>query len=183
MCTSCEVIRSHSSSIFILSTTVLVRTYMMRRTPRNIRQLRVVAKSSVELVTLRLCAVVLPVRGVGVAQRAGQEVLEGPAAAGAAHAAQQLLGVVVPVHAPVLLAGTANALDAMQRGAAVPEPTEHQVDGLEPHGHGGEDLALVVVDEDALGQAILLAEVCVEVDLCFGKDVQIRLDHNGCCDV
>lgn len=126
---------------------------------------------------------VLPVRGVGVAQRAGQEVLEGAAAAGAAHGAQQLLGVVVPVHAPVLLAGAADALDAVQRGTAVPEPAEHQVDGLEPHGNGGEDLALVVVDEDALGQAILLAEVCVEIDFCFGEDVQVRLDHDGCCDV
>lgn len=162
---------------------MLIRTYMMRRTPRNIRQLRVVTQGSVELVALRLCAVVLPVRGVRVAQRTCQEVLKRAAAAGAAHAGQQLLGVVVPVHAPVLLAGTADALDAVQRGAAVPEPTEHQVDGLEPHGHGGEDLALVVVDEDALCQAILLAEVCVEVDFCFGEDVQVRLDHDGCCDV
>lgn len=156
---------------------------MMRRTPCDIRQLRVVAQGSVELVALRLCAVVLPVRGVGVAQRAGQEVLEGPAAAGGAHAAKQLLGVVVPVHAPVLLAGTTNALDAVQRGAALPEPAEHQVDGLKPHGHRGKYLALVVVDEDTLGQAILLAEVCVEVDFCFGEDVQVRLDHDSCCDV
>lgn len=156
---------------------------MMRRTPCNIRQLRVVAQGSVELVALCLCAVVLPVGRIGVAQRAGQEVLEGPAAAGAAHGAQQLLGVVVPVHAPVLLAGTADALDAVQRGSIVLEPAEHQVDGLEPHGHGGEDLALVVVDENALGQAILLAKVCVEVDFCFGEDVQVRLDHDGCCDV
>lgn len=157
---------------------------MMRRTPGDIRQLRVVAQCSVELITLRLRAVVLPVRRVGVAQRAGEEVLEGAAAAGAAPgAAQQLLGVVVPVDAPVLLAGAADAPDAVQRGAGVPEAAEDQVDGLEPHGHGREDLALVVVDEDALGQAILLAEVCVEVDLCLGEDVQVRLDHDGCCDV
>lgn len=125
---------------------------------------------------------VLPVGRVGVAQRAGQEVLE--AAPGApVQAGQQLLGVVVPVDAPVLLAGAADGPDAVQRGAVLLEPAEHEVDGLEPHGHGREDLALVVVDEHALGQAILLAEVCVEVDLCLGEDVQIRLDHDGCCAV
>lgn len=99
-----------------------MRTYMMRRTPGDIRQLRAVAQGSIELIALRLRAVVLPVRRVGVAQRAGEEVLEGAAAA--AGAAQQLLGVVVPVDAPVLLAGAADALDAVQRGAVVPEPGE-----------------------------------------------------------
>lgn len=167
-----------------LSAIVLVKTYMMCRAPRDVRQFRVVAQGGVELVTLRLGAVVLPVGRVGVAQRAGQEVLEGGTTPGfPAHAAQQLLGVVVPVDAPVLLAGAADGPDAVQRGALVPEPAQHQVDGLEPHGHGGKDLALVVVDEDALGQAILLAKVCVEVDLCFGEDVQVRLDHDGCCAV
>lgn len=156
---------------------------MVRRTPRDIRQSRVIAQRSVKLVALGLRAVVLPVGRERVAQRARQELLERPVAGAAPHAAQQLLGVVVPVDAAVLLAGAADAPDAVQLGAAVSQPGEDQVDGLEPHGHGREDLALVVVYEDALVQAILLAEVCVEVDLCLGEDVQVRLDHDGCCCV
>lgn len=155
---------------------------MMRRTSRDIRQFRIVTQSGVELVALRLSAVVLPVGREGVAQRAGQEVLEGAAGA-PVHTAQQLLGVVVPVDAAMLLAGAADGPDAVQRGAVGLESAHDQVDGLEPHGHGGKDLALVVVDEDALFQAILLAEVCVEVDLCLGEDVQVRLDYDGCCAV
>jgi hypothetical protein len=160
-------------------------TYMMRRTPRDVRQLRVITQRSIKVVTLRLRAVVLPVGCVGVAQRASQEVLEGAAAAAAAAAgaAQQLLGVVVPVDAPVLLAGAADAPDAVQGRPVVPEAGEDQVDGLEPHGDGGKDLALVVVDEDALGQAILLAKVCIKVYLCLGEHLQVRLDDNGCCGV
>lgn len=156
---------------------------MVRRTPRDIRQPRIIAQGGVELVALRLGAVVLPVGRVGVAQRAGQEVLEVRPTRGAApvHAAQEALGVVVPVDAPVLLAGAADGPDAVQGRAVLFQPAQHEVDGLEPHGHGREDLALVVVDEHALGQAILLAEVCVEVDLGLGEDVQVRLDHDGCC--
>lgn len=157
----------------------------MRRTPRDIRQLRIITQRSVELVALRLGAVVLPVGRERVAQRARQKLLERLVTAGTAppHAGQQLLGVVVPVDAAVLLAGAADAPDAVQLGTAVPQPGEDQVDGLEPHGHGREDLALVVVDEDALVQAILLAKVCVEVDFCLRQDVQVRLDHDGCCGV
>jgi hypothetical protein len=98
---------------------------------------------------------------------------------GLLQAAQQRLGVVVPEHASVLLARTADALDAVQGRVLLLEPGENQVNGLEPHGHRRKDLALVVIDEDALLQAILCAEVTVEVDFRFGEDVQVRLDYNG----
>lgn len=94
-------------------------------------------------------------------------------------AAQQRLSVVIPEHASVLLARTTDAPDAVQWRILLLEPRKDQVDCLEPHGHRREDLTLALVGEDALFQAILCAEVCVEVDFCFRKDVQVRLNYNS----
>lgn len=152
---------------------------MMRRAPRDLGQPLLAPQRGIKLIALPLRRVVLPVGRVRVAEGPGQELLE-PLAAVARHAAQQPLGVVGPVHAAVLLAGAADAADAMQRGLLVLQAREDEVDSLEPHGHGGEHLALGLVDEHALGQAILGAKVRVEVDLGLGDDAQVRLDHDGC---
>lgn len=141
---------------------------MVRRTPRDLGQPHVVSQRSIKLIALPLGAVVLPVGPVGVAQRALELLLEPALGRLARHGAEQRLGVAAPKDAPVLLAGPAHAADAVQgRLVVVDEAREHQVKRLEPHGHGGKDLALGLVDEHALGEAILAAKVCVKVDLGF----------------
>lgn len=151
---------------------------MVRRAPRDLGQPLLAPQRGVELVTLPLRRVVLPVGRKGVAQGAVQLLLE-PLAALAAQAGQQLLGVLAPVDAAVLLARAADAAHALQRGLLGLEAREDEVDGLEPHGHGREHLALGLVDLHALGQAILGAKVGVEVDLGLGEDAEVGLDHDG----
>lgn len=141
---------------------------MMRRTTRHLCQPRVASQRSIKLVTLFLRGMILPVRAVGVTQCAFQMRLE---TGRTFKAGQQLLGLVVPEYASVLLARTADAPDAVQRRVLLLQAGEDQVDGLEPHGDRREDLTLVFIDEYALLQAILCAKVCIEVYFCFGDDM------------
>lgn len=128
-----------------------IQTHMMRRTSRDIRQLAILPERSIKLVALRLGAVILPIRRERVTERSlplGPQLLL--QAFAPVQLAQQRLSLVAPIDAAMLLAGAADAADAVQRSLLVDEPRQDQVNGLEPHGDGGEDLALGVVDKDAL---------------------------------
>lgn len=157
---------------------------MMRRTPRNLSQPVLSPQHPIKLITLRLGAMILPIGPKRVAQRAVQLLLQ-PALAlvAAVQLREQRAGPLAPEDAPVLLARAADGADAVQEGRRAglggDEPREDQVERLEPHGHGREDLAFGWVGEHALGEPILGAEVAVEVDFGFGEDGEVGLDYDG----
>ena len=59
------------------------------------------------------------------------------------------------------------------------EAVEDEVQGLEPHGHGGVDFAGGGLDVDALFDAILGTEVGVKVYFCLADYSQGRVDDDG----
>lgn len=143
--------------------------------------MRITAQRSIKLVTLLLRRMILPIWRKRVAVRSRQKLLQALVAVLApVHLAQESRGLLAPVDAAMLLASTTDAAHTVQRRLLFDEPREHQVDGLQPHGHGRKDLALGFVGQDALGKAILGAKVGVKVDLCFANDVEVGLNHNGC---
>jgi len=129
----------------------------------------------IKLVALGLGAVVLPVRCIRVREGTLQLVDQRRIRT---EAPEQLLAITAPVYAPVLLAGTAYTPYARDGRARLPEAVEHEVDGLEPHGHGSKDLTLLLVHLYAFLDAILAAEVFVEVDLSLGDDYKVGLDND-----
>lgn len=161
---------------------VRVETHMVRRTARDVGQLAILPQRRIKLIALRLGTMILPIRRERVAKctlflRSPQLLLQVLASV---QSIQQGLCLVAPVDAAVLLAGAADAADAVQRSLLVDEPRQDQVDGLEPHGDGGKDLTLGLVEEDALAEAILLTKVGIEVDLGFRDDLKIGLDDDSC---
>lgn len=86
---------------------------------------------------------------------------------------------MAPVDATVLLAGAADALDAVQGCVLLLETLEDKVEGLEPEGYGGKDLAFLFIDEDALFDLVFGAKVLVEVDFGGGDDGEVGLDDDG----
>ena len=121
------------------------------------------SEPGIELVAFCLCAMVLPVWG----PRAGERCLEliekqrlrlqtrqGP------------LCVVAPVDTPVLLARSADTPNALE-GRVGPESVQDQVQRLQPHLHGRIHLTFRLVDANPFRDAILLAEVSIEVNLGF----------------
>lgn len=92
--------------------------------------------------------------------------------------AQQRLCLETPVHASMLLARAADALDKTHVSLGT-KAGQDEVQRLEPHGNWGIDGVLGGVNIDALGDAILGAKVCVKVDLGLGDDRQIRRDDNS----
>lgn len=146
----------------------------------NLRQPLRRLKIGIKLVALRLRAVILPIRRVGERKRLLQLLDE--RLIGLRQAAQQRLGLLGPVGAAVLLARAADALDAVH-GRLCREAAQDEVDGLEEHGDGRVDLALGLVGQNALAQAILLAKVGVKVDLGLGDDGQVGLYDNCCVTV
>ena len=145
-------------------------------TAGNLGQLVGTAEFGVELVALGLGAMVLPVGGIrvreGTLELVGQRRIR-------AQPGEQVLGVAAPVYAAVLLAGAADAADAREGSALLPQAVEDEVNGLEPHGDRGEDLAFVLVYEHALFDVILFGEVIVEIYFSFGGDPKIRLDDDS----
>jgi hypothetical protein len=80
----------------------------------------------------------------------------------------------------VLLPGAADALDAVHgHGHGVAQAFEDEVERLHPHGDGGVNLAGGVADVDALRDAVLFAEVAVEVDFGLGDDLEVGVDDDG----
>ena len=150
---------------------------MVGSTPRNGRQPVCRPQLGVKLVALLLRAVVLPVGGIGVREGVLQLVDQRLVRL---ESAEQGLSLAAPVDAAVLLARAADAPDAVQGRVLVLQALQHQVEGLEPHGHGGKDLALILVDEHALLDVVLGAEVLVEVDFGVRDDGEVGLDDDGC---
>jgi hypothetical protein len=74
----------------------------------------------------------------------------------------------------VLLARTADALDAVHgHGHGVAQAVEDQAQRLHPQSDGGKHFARLVANVHALLDAILLAKVAIEVDLCLGDSLEI----------
>lgn len=147
---------------------------------RHLGQLLPPAEGSVKGIALGLGALILPVGGPFVRQGGGQLADEGP---GGVKAGQAGLGAGVPEDAAVLLAGTPHGADAgddvgRRRGGS--QAGQDQVEGLEPHGNRGHDLARGVAHVDTLADAILAAEVVVEFDFCLGDRLEVRVDNDGC---
>jgi hypothetical protein len=83
----------------------------------------------------------------------------------------------------MLLAGAADAPDPVQGRVLLLEPLQDQVDGLEPQGHGSKDLTLLFIGQNTLLDAVLGAEVLVEVDFGVGDDLEVGLDDDGWAEV
>lgn len=88
--------------------------------------------------------------------------------------------LLIPPHTAVLLAASADASDPREVEPRVGDAAEDEVDGFEPHGYGGVDLSELAIDEDALFDSILGAEVGVEVYLCGGDYLEVRIYGDGC---
>lgn len=140
----------------------------MSTTPRNIRQPLPPAQTRIKRITLPLRTLVLPIWAPLMRQTLPQllhEALPGH------QPLQQLLGPLAPEDAAVLLARAAHAADAVHgHGHGGGEALEDEVERLHPEGDGGVDLAGRGADVDALGDAILGAEVAVKVDFGFRDD-------------
>ena len=149
---------------------------MMRGAAGDFRQLMGAAEVGVELVTLGLGAVVLPVGGELVGEGVGELFAQG---AGGIEGAEGGHGAGVPEDAAVLLAGAADALDITDRAPVVPQPTQHQLERVEPHRHRGVHLALGIVGLDALLDAISGPEIGIEIDLGFRHYLEVRSDHDS----
>jgi len=149
---------------------------MVGSAPRHLGQPLSRPELGIILVALALCAVVLPVRGIGVREGICQLVDQRLVGL---ETTKQRLGLVAPVDAAVLLARAADAADAAQGRVGILEALQDQVEGLEPQGHGGEHLALGVVDQHALLDTVLGAKVLVKVDLGVGDDLEVGLHDNG----
>ncbi|KAI9167437.1 Pre-mRNA-splicing factor cwc15 [Paramyrothecium foliicola] len=151
--------------------------YMVRTAARRLRQLLPITQRGVEGVAFALRALILPVGRPLAGQRLVELVdkrLTG------IQAREQAFGLGAPPDAAVLLAGAAHALDAVHGdGHGLGEAVEDEVERLEPQGDGGVDLARLLADVDALVDAILLAEVAVEVDLDLGDRLEVGADDNG----
>lgn len=85
-----------------------------------------------------------------------------------------------PEDAAVLLARATDSLDLGDGAFLLHESREHEVDGLEPHGHGRKHFALLLVGLHTLGDAIFGPKVGVEVDLGLRDDFEVGGDHNSC---
>lgn len=134
------------------------------------------SKLGVELVTLGLSTVVLPIGRIGVRERA-IELLDKCLVR--FQAAKLLLCLVAPVHTSVLLARATNAADTTEGGLLLLKPLQHKVQSLEPHGYGGENLTLGLVGLHAFLDAIFGSKVAVEIDLGVRDNGEVGLDDDS----
>jgi len=142
----------------------------MRRAPRGVGKLLATTKMGIKVIAFLLCTVILPIGR----ELVSEHMIQLPEKwAFGIEALQRRFGLVVPIHARVLLARAADALDPVHRTALFSQAGEHQVDGLHPHGHGLVHLPLILVDAYALLDTVFRGEVGVEVDFGFGYDRQV----------
>lgn len=153
---------------------------MMRRTSRSLSQPLRRPKCPIKLITFSLRAVVLPVGRIRMGECSLQLIDQLPPLLIGLQFREKLLGLPAPVYTAMLLARTADAADAVERGVGFLEALEDEVEGLKPHGDGRKDLAFGFVYLDTLLDAIFGAEVAVEVDLGGGDNGEIRLDYDCC---
>ena len=86
---------------------------MVGRAPRHLCQPLCCLQLGIILVTLVLCAVILPVGSIGVGEGGGELLDEGLVRL---ELSQQRLGFAAPEYAAMLLAGSADATDASEGG-------------------------------------------------------------------
>lgn len=153
-------------------------TYMVRAASRHLCELLATTQGVVERITLLLGAVILPIGRPLVRQRLGELVdkrLLG------IQAVEDLGGAGVPEDAAVLLARAADGADAGERdGRGLGETVENEVERFHPEGDRSEDFAGGVADVDALADAILGAEVAIEIDLGLADGLEVGVDDDGC---
>jgi len=150
---------------------------MMRTTPRDLGQFLTTPHLLLKGITFQLGTMILPIRREGVRERTLQLLYQPPLPG--FQPLQQLLGAFGPVHAPVLLARPADALDEGQIDLLL-EPREDEIQSLEPHGHGRVDFALGGDDVHPVGDGVGDAEVAIKVDFGFGDDGEVGGDDDGC---
>lgn len=150
---------------------------MMGTAARNLSQRLPIPQLGIKSNQLITRAVILPIRRKLMRQRLiqllNQRLLR-------IQPTQQLLGARTPEHAAVLLARTADALDAAHgHGHRLGQTLQHQVERLQPEGDGGKHFARLLAHVDALVDAILGAKVLVKVDFGLGDAFEVGVDDDG----
>lgn len=165
---------------FIVFSSSKRATHMMGRTSCSMSQPFCRPKGLIELITLRLCAVILPVGRIRMGESSLELIYQLSLLLIGLQLSKKLLGLLTPVYTAVLLAGATDAADTVERSVGFLKALEDQIKGLEPHGDGRKDFTLGFVQLDTLLDAIFGAEVAVEVDLGGGNNREIGLDYDSC---
>jgi len=160
---------------------------MVRAATSDLGQFLAPADGSLKYVTLGLCAAVLPIWRKRIRKRVAIEaVLQASFSATVAYivgeGGQTSLCGASPKDATVLLARAGYSADAGEHvdGPGGAQSGEHEVQGLEPHGDGGVDLASAIGGgDDALGDGVGGGKVGIEVDLGLGDDGEGGVDDDG----
>lgn len=134
----------------------------------------------VELITLLLCASILPVRAVRVRKRALLVVLQLlKKSLVRIQVCEQALGFLRPEDGTMLHASTGKTLDLAKVYALVLQTLENKVHGFKPHCCWGVDLALAWVGQDTFRDAVFGAEIGVEVYLRLVLVLQVGVDDDA----
>ena len=91
-----------------------------------------------------------------------------------------MLRILAPKHSSMLHARTRKTLHLGEVCTLLLQPLQYEVDSFEEQSYGCEHLALGRVCEHALLNAIFGTEVCVEIDLGFLQELEVRTDDNSC---
>jgi len=87
---------------------------------------------------------------------------------------KNLIGVAVPEDTSMLLARAADTANVRKRDRhSLSQPVKDEVYRLHPHSDGRINLARFLVDVDTFLDAIFVAKVLVEIDLCFSDDFEV----------
>jgi hypothetical protein len=87
---------------------------------------------------------------------------------------ENLVGVTVPEDASMLLTRATDTANVRKRDRhSLSQSVKNKVYRLHPHGDGRIDLACPLVDVDTFLDAIFVAKVLVEIDLCFTSNLEV----------
>lgn len=138
----------------------------------SISQLIRAAQEGIKLITLLLRTGILPVGTIWMGEGPAQLVLQGLARV---QFLEETLRILSPVHTPVLLSSTADALHTGEIQALLLQTLEDAVQGLEPQCHRGIDLMLGFIGDNTFFDRES-AGVSVKVEFGDVDDFQVGVD-------